>query len=89
MDEKTKKAIEGYEKYAKASGFRLNPDRKIVEMIVMGLLSNQEKYGARYCPCRIRTGKKEDDVKIICPCIYHKDEIKKMGHCHCGLFVRS
>ena len=25
--------------------------------------------------------------KIICPCVYHKDEIREQGHCHCLLFV--
>jgi ferredoxin-thioredoxin reductase catalytic subunit len=88
MDEKIEKIIEGYEKYAKNSGFKLNPDKKLVLMIVKGLLDNQEKHGARYCPCRILTGDKAKDVKIICPCAYHRDEIKEMGHCHCGLFVK-
>ena len=87
MDEKTEKAVEGYERYAKHKGLRLNPDKKVVEMVVKGLLSNQEKHGARYCPCRIITGDKEKDRKTICPCAYHEDEIKEKVICHCGLFV--
>jgi ferredoxin-thioredoxin reductase catalytic subunit len=80
--------IKQYEQYAKDNGFALNPNRKIVEGIVGGLLAREEKFGARYCPCRIVTGDKEEDKKIICPCIYHKDEIEKDGHCHCNLFVK-
>jgi ferredoxin-thioredoxin reductase catalytic subunit len=88
VDENAGKIKDSYRKYAESQGFRLNPDDKVVEMIIKGLLANQEKNGARYCPCRIVTGDKEKDVKIICPCAYHRDEIKEMGHCHCNLFVK-
>jgi ferredoxin-thioredoxin reductase catalytic chain len=90
MDEK--KRIEqmkaAFGKYAESQGFRLNPDDGIVVMICRGLLANQKNHGARYCPCRMVTGNKEEDRNIICPCIYHRDEIAKDGHCHCNLFVR-
>jgi ferredoxin-thioredoxin reductase catalytic chain len=88
-DEETVKQMKaGYAKYAESQGFRLNPDDRVVEIICRGLLANQAKHGARYCPCRMVTGKKEEDRKIICPCVYHKDEIARDGHCHCNLFVR-
>lgn len=80
--------IKQYEEYATANGFKLNPNPQIVDGIVNGLLAREEKLGERYCPCRRVTGDKEEDKKIICPCIYHKDEIEKDGHCHCNLFVR-
>jgi ferredoxin-thioredoxin reductase catalytic chain len=76
------------EEYAKANGFRLNPDRKIAEGVAKGLLMREEKFGKKYCPCRRVTGNFEEDKKIICPCIYHKEEIEKDGHCHCNLFVK-
>lgn len=72
-----------YEYYAKENGLKLNPNRKIVESIVKSLMN---RHG--YCPCRIITEDKEENKKIICPCFYHKDEIKKDGHCHCNLFVK-
>lgn len=75
------------ERYAKSQGFQLNPDEKILDFIIQGLLQNEQKFGLRYCPCRAITGDPEQDRKIICPCVYHKDELKQMGHCHCGLFV--
>ena len=80
--------IKQYEEYAGENGFKLNPNPKIVEVVVDGLLAREEKLGARYCPCRRVTGDKEEDKKIICPCVYHKDEIEKDGHCHCNLFVK-
>ena len=80
--------IQWYEDYAKKNGFRLNPDRATVERLVKGLLNNEKKYGARYCPCRRVTGNIEEDRPKICPCAWHKEEIKKDGHCYCGLFAR-
>jgi len=81
--------IQWYEDYAKKNGFRLNPDRAAVERLVKGLLANEEKYGARYCPCRRITGNLEEDRLKICPCKWHKEEIEKDGHCYCGLFAKK
>ena len=80
--------IKDSKKHAKEAGIHLNPNKKIVDGIVKGLLKNKEKHGEIYCPCRRVTGNKEEDTKIICPCVYHMDEIKEMGHCHCFLFVK-
>lgn len=76
-----------FKQYAESQGFMLNPDEDITTFVIQGLLHNEAKFGYRYCPCRVVTGNKDQDKKIICPCIYHKDEIKSMGRCHCGLFV--
>ncbi|MFH1126093.1 MAG: ferredoxin-thioredoxin reductase catalytic domain-containing protein [Candidatus Altiarchaeota archaeon] len=84
-----KKFTEAKKKYAEIQGFKLNPDEKVVEMVIDGLLENMDKYGLAYCPCRTITGNKQEDKKNICPCIYHKDEIKKDGRCHCWLFVKK
>ncbi len=74
--------------YAKSQGFKLNPDEKIANFVIKGLLKNKKEKGELYCPCRRVTGNKDDDEKIICPCIYHLSEIKEQGRCHCGLFVK-
>lgn len=79
---------EELKKYAESQGFKLNPKENIVNGILDGLSANEKKYNHRYCPCRVITGKEEIDKTIICPCIYHKEEIKKQGRCHCGLFVK-
>ena len=86
--EKIKKIIEDYEKYAKKAGFRLNPEREALETLVRGLLLNEKRYGERYCPCRRVVGDREEDKKKICPCVWHREEIREMGHCHCRLFVK-
>jgi len=86
--EKIEGIIKNYQDYAQKNGFRLNPDRKAVEKLVAGLLANEKKWGAKYCPCRRITGNKEEDRPKICPCQWHKEEIEKDGHCFCGLFVK-
>lgn len=88
MDEIVGELIEKYKEYAKKNGFKLNPNEEVVKGLINGLLANEKKYGERYCPCRVVTGDKEKDKDKICPCKWHKDEIREMGSCYCGLFVR-
>lgn len=78
-----------YEDYAANNDFILNPNKKLVEGILRGLMRNEEDHGARYCPCRRITGSRRDDKNIICPCAYHKEEIEIDGKCMCGLFLKS
>lgn len=87
--QKIEELMKEYAEYAKANGFQLNPDKKITEGIINGLLRNEEMNGAKYCPCRRITGDKAEDSKKICPCVWHKDEIKKDGHCLCNLYVKT
>ena len=85
---KIEETIEKYSEYARKNGFQLNPNRKIVERVVNGLLENEKKKGKKYCPCRVLSGNQEEDSKKICPCAYHKEEIAKIGRCYCGLFAK-
>ena len=77
------------EKYAREHDLILNPEDKRLAIVIKGLARNLRKYGARYCPCRLRSGDAETDRKIICPCIYHDKEIETEGSCHCNLFFRK
>ncbi|MBN2488163.1 MAG: ferredoxin:thioredoxin reductase [Methanosarcinaceae archaeon] len=88
-EELKQQIFERTSKYAEKAGYKLNPDKEILDIVVEGLATNKEKYGKQYCPCRIVTGDEEQDRKIICPCAYHKDEIEKNGMCHCVLFFRE
>ena len=81
--------IQEYQEYAKKNGFFLNPNRKVVEGIVKSLLEREKKFGGRFCPCRRITENNEEDKKIICPCVYHLQELEKEGKCLCGLFVKN
>lgn len=77
------------EKVAIERGVKVNPDERVVKAILMGLLKNEEKYGKRYCPCRVVTGDREADDPKVCPCAWMMEDIEKSGRCHCGLFVRG
>jgi ferredoxin-thioredoxin reductase catalytic subunit len=72
---------------ARASGYHLNPDAGFVKVIVEGLHANLERHGYAACPCRLVSGKKEDDIDIICPCDYRDADLNEHGSCFCALFV--
>jgi len=84
MTDEAKRLFGKSRAYADSAGFRLNPDKKNVAWVIKGLIANRKKYGAYYCPCRIKHTKKE-----ICPCYYHIKELKDIGRCLCGLFVKK
>lgn len=83
-EEKLKKQMQ---EYADKAGIVLQPDEKILNGVLQGLLKRKEKEGEIYCPCRVATGNKEKDKEIICPCVFHRGEIELQGHCKCNLFV--
>lgn len=79
--------IKAYEKYAAENGFKLNPNKDLVRSLVSVLLKNEEKYGNKYCPCRRLSGDPKEDEKNICPCAFHREEIRDKNHCCCNLFI--
>lgn len=82
--------LDRIKKYAATKNtFRLNPEDKTVARVMKGLVSRKKKYGYEYCPCRLVSGDKDEDAKIICPCVYHEDEVNADGKCHCDLFVSA
>ncbi len=44
------------EEYAKKNGWVLNPDKKILDTVIRGLVRNKKKFGEQYCPCRLGPG---------------------------------
>ncbi len=72
---------------AESGGYHLNPDIKFTKSLVKGLLRNQERYGYQSCPCRLASGKKEEDLDIICPCDYRDPDLDDYGTCYCALYV--
>ena len=70
--------------------FVLNSDKQVVEDVAIGILSNEEKKGFKYCPCRLPTGDKKKDLELICPCNFKIQETwRDRGECWCSLFVRA
>jgi len=72
---------------ASKSGYRINPDESFVRDLAFGLLTNEERFGYRSCPCRLASGIEEEDRDIICPCDYRDSDIAEHGACYCALYV--
>lgn len=88
LDARIEKIRSRLESYLTGKPFYFNPDPEIVGTILRAMAKRWEKFGDDYCPCRRVTGDKEKDKDIICPCVYHVEEIARDGHCHCHLFTR-
>lgn len=65
----------------------LCPDRELLDDLMDGLSTNEERYGYGSCPCRVAVGSKIYDGDIICPCEYRDADVDEFGMCYCALFV--
>ncbi|MDD1684646.1 MAG: ferredoxin:glutaredoxin reductase [Methanoregula sp.] len=86
-EEDIERAYKALKKDAIDGGYRLNPDAEFAKNLVRGLLKNEQRYGYRACPCRLASGKKEEDLDIVCPCDYRDADIEEHGACYCALYV--
>lgn len=73
--------------YSESHGYHLNPDIDFTKNLIKSLLINQKRYGYWACPCRLASGKKDEDLDIICPCYYREPDLKEFGACYCALYV--
>jgi ferredoxin-thioredoxin reductase catalytic chain len=84
-----------WKQFTEGNDFILNPDSDHVNSIVEGVLSNEEKFGLKLCPCRLRDGTREKDLELICPCNFkiHSTWLnptsERKSMCWCGLFVKE
>jgi ferredoxin-thioredoxin reductase catalytic subunit len=71
-------------------GYKFSPDAEIVEFLLDGEVMLEKKHGAPYCPCQGLGPTREENRKIVCPCIpYHREHYDYMKRCWCGLFVHK
>lgn len=87
--DKIKACVERLKKDAKAGGYLLNADESFVEMLAEGMVDNKERYGIESCPCRLYEGSNEDNMDIVCPCVYRDDDLAEHGACYCALYVAT
>jgi len=82
--EKTRKYVK---MVAEQRGWILTSEEEMLEGLIEGLAINLERYGWRYCPCRLVNEEDlEKDKDIICPCAYAEPDIEEYGHCYCSLY---
>ena len=87
LDSSNKESLKkSCEEYASKVGIKLNPDERVVDGVILGLLKKKEKFGDIHCPCRVSSGDVKKDAEITCPCVFHRGEIELEGHCKCNLF---
>jgi ferredoxin-thioredoxin reductase catalytic chain len=72
---------------AKTYGYYLTPQPELLQLLLEGLKTNEERYGYPLCPCRLGTGNLEIDRDIICPCDYRDPDVAQYGACYCRLYV--
>lgn len=72
---------------AESAGYHLNPDVEFAKGLVNSLIINERRYGYRACPCRLASGKKKDDLDIVCPCDYRDPDLNEFDACYCALYV--
>jgi len=74
---------------ANTYGYLLTPDPDLLQGLLEGLKTNEERYGYPSCPCRLASGKLEYDRDIICPCDYRDPDVAEFGACYCRLYVNK
>ena len=82
-----KNLYEMLRKTQEAKGYYFNSDRERVLELLEALMVNKERYGFMACPCRLASGRRENDRDIICPCAYRKPDVEEFGSCYCNLYV--
>lgn len=74
---------------AKTFGYYLTPDADLLQGLLEGLKTNEERYGYPSCPCRLAANVFEYDRDIICPCDYRDPDVAEFGACYCRLYVNQ
>ncbi len=78
-----------WQNFTDNNDFMLNTDEEMVDMVVEGVLGNEQQYGLKLCPCRLRDETRKRDLELICPCNFKSQDVwKKEGRCWCGLFIK-
>jgi ferredoxin-thioredoxin reductase catalytic chain len=72
---------------AESAGYHLNPNKEFTRGLIEGMLVNERRHGYWACPCRLASGKKLEDLDIICPCDYRDADLSEYGSCFCALYV--
>jgi len=76
------KSYERLKAEAETGGYHLNPEVAFTKELVKGLLVNQKRFGYPACPCRLSSGKREEDLDIICPCYYRDPDLGDYDTCY-------
>lgn len=85
--EEVERVFRKLDEEAESAGYHLNPDTTFTLGLIEGMLVNERRYGYWACPCRLASGRKSEDLDIICPCDYRDADLSEYGACFCALYV--
>ena len=85
--EEVERVFKKLDQEAESAGYHLNPDTTFTLGLIEGMLVNERRYGYWACPCRLASGRKSEDLDIICPCDYRDADLSEYGACFCALYV--
>ena len=85
--EEVERVFRKLDQEAESAGYHLNPDTTFTLGLIEGMLVNERRYGYWACPCRLASGRKSEDLDIICPCDYRDADLSEYGACFCALYV--
>ena len=79
-----------FQKVVDPLGYKFSPDEELVEFLLDQEVLLEQKHGIPYCPCQGLIKSREENMKIVCPCIpFHREHFDAMKRCWCGLYVHK
>jgi ferredoxin-thioredoxin reductase catalytic chain len=79
-----------FQKVVDPLGYKFSPDEELVEFCLEQEVKLERLHGIPYCPCKAVTQDRQENMKIVCPCIpFHREHFDAMKRCWCGLFVHK
>ena len=79
-----------FQKVVDPLGYKFSPDQELVEFCLEQEVKLERMHGIPYCPCKAVTQDRQENMKIVCPCIpFHREHFDAMKRCWCGLFVHK
>ena len=82
-----KSILKFHRRNAEENGYYLTPDEELLDSLIEGLATNENRYGYGTCPCRMACAIKTYDADIICPCEYRDADVNEFGMCYCCLYI--
>lgn len=81
---------EQFEPIVASLGYKFSPDHGLVDFLLEQEVVLFQRHGIPFCPCQGLTGEREEDMRIVCPCIpWHRQHFNRMRRCWCGLYVHE
>ncbi|MCS3924536.1 ferredoxin-thioredoxin reductase catalytic domain-containing protein [Methanosalsum natronophilum] len=90
IEARKKQLMKMFQRVIDPLGYKFNPDNELVDFIMEQEVKLEREAGAPFCPCQALPERREDRMKLVCPCIpYHRKHFDAMKACWCQLYVHK